>query len=191
MRESGFFQGLVLLAAVLMLLSSCSHPPRETSEERGTRIDGETAKQAQQQFALGKYDRALELFSAAYDTYHDDALRRGYVSMGEQIRSAADASYRERDFAGAGNAYGILVESGITARDFAQMLSFDGGYLSGRIIACSKALMEMGMIKYREEKIEEAISIWKKALIFDKDNRNINNAIDTATVQLQQFKTLK
>jgi tetratricopeptide (TPR) repeat protein len=191
MRASGPFQRAALWVTVLMFLSSCSSFTRERPREREPGIESETARQAQQQFALGKYKKALEIYSVAYDKHHDADLRHGYVKIGEQIKAAADAAYREGDFAEAGSAYVNLFESGITTRDFAQTLSFDDDYLSGRIKACSNALLEMGMIKYREEKIEEAIAVWKKALVFDVDNRNIRNAIDTATVQLQQLKTLK
>ena len=91
----------------------------------------------------------------------------------------------------AGTGYRILFDSGITTRDFAGTLSFNDAYLGGQIKACSRALMESGLMNYREEKLDEAIAIWKKALFFDPDNKNIKNACETATAQLQQLKQLK
>ena len=40
-------------------------------------------------------------------------------------------------------------------------------------------------MKYCEGKLEEAISIWKKALVFDQENKEVKSAIETATQQLQ------
>ena len=51
--------------------------------------------------------------------------------------------------------------------------------------------MASGLRKYREEKLDEAIAIWKKALFFDPDNKNVKNAYETATAQLHQLKQLK
>jgi tetratricopeptide (TPR) repeat protein len=186
------------LAAILCIVlalpaASCSIHFRGAAGQSGrdSKLITETSKQAQEQAALGKYRRALEIYSDAYDKHHLRGLRQGYARMGEQIVLASDTAYQKKDFAEAGSAYRILFESGITTRDFASSLSFDDEYLSAQIKACSKALMEIGLMKYREEKLDEAISIWKKILAFDIDNKNVKSAIDTATVQLQQLKNLK
>jgi tetratricopeptide (TPR) repeat protein len=111
--------------------------------------------------------------------------------MGEQILFVADAAFRKKEFAEAGTSYNILFESGITTRDFTQTLTFDDSYLEEQINTCSRALMEIGFMKYREEKLEEAITIWKKILVFDNDNKDVNNAINVATTQLQKLKNIK
>jgi tetratricopeptide (TPR) repeat protein len=192
MSASKAYQSAALLITVVMLLSSCSFLSRAgLSGERDARIASETAKQAQEQFALGRYKKALDVYSAAYDKYHTADLRRGYARLGEQTKAAADAWFQAGNFGEAGSAYRNLFESGITTRDFAQALSFDDDVLIRIIKTCSKSLMEIGLMRYREAKLEEAIAIWKKALAFDADNRNVRNAIDTATVQLQQLKTLR
>jgi hypothetical protein len=51
--------------------------------------------------------------------------------------------------------------------------------------------MENGLMKYREEKLDEAIVIWKKALVFDPENTGVKNALETATQQLQKLKSMK
>jgi tetratricopeptide (TPR) repeat protein len=191
MRASKAYHSAALLIAFVVFLSSCSFLSRGGLGDREARIASETAKQAQEQFALGRYQKALEIYSAAYDKYHDVGLRRGYAKLGEQTKAAADAWFHAENFGEAGNAYRNLFESGITTRDFSQALSFDDDDLIRRIRACSESLMEIGLMRYREQKLEEAIAVWKKALAFDSDNRNVRNAIDTATVQLQQLKTLR
>ncbi len=183
-------------ALICMLLavsaSSCAfHFQGGQSSGRDSRLIAETARLAHEQAALGKYRNALEIYSNAYDRNHLRGVRQGYSRMGEQIVIAADAAYQKKDFAEAGSIYRVLFESGITTRDFAQSLSFDDDYLSGQIKACSRALMEIGLMKYREERLDEAIAIWKKILAFDLDNKNARSAIDTATVQLEQLKHLR
>ncbi len=171
--------------------SSCSVHFLGGPSSRDTKLITETSRQAHEQAALGKYRNALDIYSSAYDRYHLRGMRQGYARMGEQVVLAADAAYQRKDFADAGSIYRALFESGITTRDFAQSLTFDDDYLNKQIKACSKSLMEIGLMKYREEKLDEAIAIWKKILAFDLDNKNVRSAIDTATVQLQQLKNLK
>jgi len=191
MCASKAYQSTALLLISVVLLSSCSFLSREVLGERDASISSETAKQAQEQFALGRYKKALEIYSAAYDKYHDAGLRRGYARLGEQTKAVADTWFQAGNFGEAGSAYRNLFESGITTRDFAQALSFNDDGLIRQIKAYSESLMEIGLLRYREEKLEEAIAIWKKVLVFDADNRNVRNAIDTATVQLQQLNTLR
>jgi tetratricopeptide (TPR) repeat protein len=155
------------------------------------KVIADTTKQAQANIALGEYRKALELYSNTYDRYHYSGMRSNYAKTAEQIRNTADTAYQKKDFAEAGSIYNILFESGITTRDFAQSLSFDDDYLNEQIGLCSKALMENGLMKYREEKLDEAIVIWKKALAFDPENTAIKNALETATQQLQKLKSMK
>jgi tetratricopeptide (TPR) repeat protein len=192
MRNVNASLAVMLCIALALPAASCSIHFRGAGQPgRDSKLITETSKQAQEQAALGKYRRALEIYSNAYDKHHLRGLRQGYARMGEQIVLASDTAYQKKEFVEAGSAYRILFESGITTRDFASSLSFDDEYLSMQIKACSKALMEIGLLKYREEKLDEAISIWKKILAFDIDNKNVRSAIDTATVQLQQLKNLK
>jgi tetratricopeptide (TPR) repeat protein len=177
------------LAALAM--AACSFHPKGWTLVPEERFISETAQQAQAQFALGRFKRALQIYSTAFDKHHHPGLRRGYARLGEQIRSAADMAYQRGRIAEAGIDYSVLFESGITTRNFAGTLSFDDDYLNSQIKACSKALMESGLIQYRAEKLDEAIAIWKKALVFDPDNRNIKNAFETATAQRQKLQQIQ
>ncbi len=192
MRRFGSQIPVLLCIALAALATSCSFSIRGSGPAgRETKLIADTAMHAQEQVALGRYKRALEIYSNAYDKYHLRGLGQSYAGLGEQILTMSDTAYRRGNFAEAGSIYRILFESGITTRDFAGSLSFDDDYLSRQIKACSKALMEIGFMKYREEKLDEAIAIWKQVLAFDLDNKNVKSAIDTATVQLQQLKNIK
>jgi tetratricopeptide (TPR) repeat protein len=182
----------LICACLVVFAPSCSFLRRVTAPPgQAHKVIDDTAKQAQAKIALGEYKKALDLYSNTYDRYHYSGMRSSYARTAEQIKNAADTSYQKKDYADAGSIYDILFESGITTRDFAQSLSFDDDYLSEQISLCSKTLLENGLRKYREEKLDEAIVIWKKALVFDPENTAINTAIETATQQLQKLKTLK
>lgn len=181
-----------LCACLIVLTSSCSFFHRITAPAGHEKKLGEdTARQAQAHLALGEYKKALDLYSGVYDKYHYTDMRSGYARTGDQIRKSADAAYQRKDFAEAGSLYNTLFESGITTRDFASSLSFDDAYLNVQMKACSKALLESGLTTYRDGKLEDAISIWKKGLVFDQNNTEIKSAIETATTQLQNLKNIK
>lgn len=183
---------MLLCACLVVFTPACSYLKRAASPAgQEHKVIADTDKQAQANIALGEYRKALEVYSNAYDRYHYPGMQSSYARTAEQIRTTADTAYQKKDFAEAGSIYKTLFESGITTRDFAQSLSFDDDYLNGQINACSKALMESGLMKYREEKLDEAIAIWKKALVFDPENTGIKNAIETAALQLQKLKSLK
>ena len=151
----------------------------------------DTARQAQTDIAGGEYKRALALYSSAYENNHTPEMRDKYTATGEHIRKTADLAYQRKDFVEAGTIYNTLIESGITNQGFADTLSFDQDYLTRQIHMCSNALLETGLTTYRDGRLEDAISIWKKAQGFDRDNKDIKSAIDTATTQLQNLKNIK
>ncbi len=183
---------LLLCAVLIAFAPSCSFLYRITAPDgHEKKLIEDTARQAQAHLALGEYQKTLELYAGHYDKYHYSGMRAPYAGTAEQIRNAADAAYQKKDFADAGNMYKTLHESGVIARDFAPSLSFDEEYLNRQMKACAKGLLEAGLTRYREGKLEDAISVWKKALVFDQDNKDIKGAIDTATTQLQNLKNIK
>jgi tetratricopeptide (TPR) repeat protein len=176
---------IILCCSLAALISSCA-----TFRNRPRAI-AETVKQAQSQVALGDYQKALALYAAADDKYgHDAALQHHFVRTGDRIRSAADMAFQQGVFSQAGGIYHILLESGITGRHFQEPLSFDTAYLRGRIGSCSKALMELGLVKYREDDLEGACAIWNKVLAFDPGNKAVTKALRTTGKQRKRLKSI-
>jgi tetratricopeptide (TPR) repeat protein len=165
--------------------------PVDDAGKQAQKAVDNTVIQAQVDIAGGEYKKALELYFSVYEKKHTPDMRDNYSATGEQIRKTADAAFQRKDFAEAGSIYNTLIESGIVTRDFADSLSFNEDYLNGQKNACSKALLEAGLTTYRDGKLEDAIAIWKRAQVFDRDNKDIKNAIDTATTQLQNLKNIK
>jgi tetratricopeptide (TPR) repeat protein len=161
-------------------------------------ISGESAavdavvNRAEKHLALGDYQKALDVYAAAYaDLPRSALLRERYIGAGEQIKSAIDAAFQRQDFAEAGRSYTVLLKSGVLGKDFSRELSFDGESLNRRIRECSKGILETGLVQYREGKLDGAISVWKKVFVFDPDNKEVKNAIETATIQLQNLKNIR
>lgn len=176
---------MILCCSLAALTSSCA-----TFQSR-PRVIAETVKQAQSQVALGDYKKALALFAAADDKYgRDAALQHHYVRTGDRIRSAADMAFQRGVFSQAGGIYHILLESGITERNFQEPLSFDTAYLRGRIGSCSKALLELGLVKYRDDDLDGACAIWNKVLAFDPGNKAVTKALRTTGKQRQRLKSI-
>lgn len=180
----------LLSLSLITLISSCASIQKITGGEPKAVAD--TITQAQAHLARGEHKKALEVYADAYGDYPRNAELRGhYIRGGEQIKAAADAAFQRKEFAEAGSSYTILVKSAITDKNFARALSFDTDYLNQRIKGCSKGLLETGLVHYRQGKLDEAISLWRKAITFDPDNKEAKDAIDTATVQLQNLKQIK
>jgi len=176
---------MVLCLALAALLSSCA------SFQNRPRQIAETVSLAQEQVARGEYRSALALYAAADDRFdHDPALQHQYVRTGDRIRSVADAAFQRERFSQAGGIYRVLLESGITGRSFQEPLSFDAVYLRNKIGSCSNALMELGLVKYREQDLDKAFSIWSKALEFDPGNKAITKALQTTGKQRQKLKNI-
>jgi tetratricopeptide (TPR) repeat protein len=192
MRPVRTWLSVIVCAGLAMFMASCSVMSRSVAPSGPeVNIVAETNRLAQEQFALGKFRKGLDIYAQAYDTYHHKGLRRGYAKLGDQIRTAADAAYQKKSYSEAGSTYRVLFESGITTRDFAPMLTFDDDYLGTQIAACSRSLTETGFLKYREDKLEEAIAAWKQVIAFDANNKDVKSALDRATIQLQHLNSLK
>jgi tetratricopeptide (TPR) repeat protein len=155
--------GAVFCVSLAVLGSSCSTLPRISEPATAeTQIIAETARQAQEEVALGKHKRALEIYSNAYDKNPQPGLKQVYSRLGEQIKTASDTAYQKGKFVEAGSDYRILLDSGIATRDFAGSLSFDNDYLRRQIEACSKALYGDRAHKIPGGKLDEVDSNLKR-----------------------------
>ena len=176
----------LLLSAIVSLASSCAHPPQPSSAE-----DVRTVNQAKAYLSSGNYKKAIEIYAAAVDRHPgNEDLLDAYTEALESIKEKADKAYEARDYAKAGELYHTLLKSDFGKRRLQRTLSFDADYLAMRIGACSKMLMELGIMKYRAGDLEQAIAIWKKILVFNPSDGEAKTAIDRATAQLQNLKKM-
>jgi len=180
----------IFLSAILLLASSCTHPPQPPDTE-DIRTDA-SMKQAKSYLSSGNYKKALDIYAAAVDRHPDnEVLLDAYTAALESIKEEADKAYQAQDYAKAGELYHALLKSGFRKRPLRGELSFDADYLTMKIGACSKMLIELGIMKYRTGDLQQAIAMWKKVLVFNPSDREARTAIDRATVQLQNLKQMK
>lgn len=178
---------MILCLTLAVLLSSCATYKKNNRPQE----IADTVQQAQSQLARGEYKKVLALYAAADDKYeHDPALQHHYARTGDKIKGAADTAFQQGVFFQAGGIYHILQESGITGRNFQEPLSFDNAYLRSRIGSCSKTLMEQGLVKYREDDLDGAVSIFSKVMAFDPGNKTVAKALRTTNKQRQMLKNM-
>src|SRR5512136_360698 len=145
---------------------SCAHAPRHSACGD---VEGTSAlNQAKACLSAGNYKKALDIYAVAYTGHpKDEGLLDAYTDALESINAEADKAYEDQDYAKAGELYNTLLKSGFEKRHFQGEISFDDDYLAMRIGACSKRLIELGIQKYREGELRQAIAIWKKVLVFN------------------------
>jgi tetratricopeptide (TPR) repeat protein len=181
---------LFLLITIASVVSSCAHAPQRPAgkDPRGS----SRLNQAKAHLSSGNYKKALDIYAAACDDHpDDDDLLARYTGALESVKAEADKAYENHDYAKAGELYTMLEKSGFEKKHRRSKLSFDNQYLALRIEACSKMLIELGIMKYREGDLQQAIAIWKNVLVFKPSEQEAKTAIDRATAQLQNLKQIK
>jgi tetratricopeptide (TPR) repeat protein len=170
--------------------SSCAHSPQHPAGK--DLRDGSRLDQAKAYMSSGNYKKALDIYTAACDEHpdDDDLLAMSKDAL-ESVKAEADKFYENHDYAKAGELYALLVKSGFEKKHRRSKLSFDNHYLAMRIGSCSKMLIELGIMKYREGDLQQAIAIWKDILVFKPSEQEAKTSIDRATAQLQNLKQIK
>ena len=180
----------LFLIALASLSSSCAHAPQQPPR-KDVRASS-ALKQAKAHMSSGNYKKALDIYAAAYEGHREDEdLLDTYTDALESIKAEADKAYESQDYATAGELYNTLLKSGIEDRQLQEEISFDDDYLAARIGACSKRLMELGIMEYREGDLQQAIAIWKKILVFKPSDREAKTSIDRATAQMRNLEKIK
>ena len=155
-------------------------------------MTNDALNQARTCLSSGNYKKALDISAAALDKRpRSGDLQGAYAAALEGIKGEAEKAYEAQDYAKAGELYRTLLKSGFASRTPEGALSFDADYLAMRTGACSKMLIELGIVKYRAGDLEQAIAIWKKILVFNPADREAKTAIDRASDQLQTLKHMK
>lgn len=183
------------LFPLFLLLTVCSCANFRTGPAYREKSDSEVANnislEARAHISAGAHAKALEAYAEAFHLYPGNrALRNGYVSVCQYLIDLADSAFQKTQFAAAGRIYNSLYRSSI-AKDIGAALTFDSDYLLARIRRCSFALNEMGIEKYREGKLDDALAIWKTIILFDPDNEEVKRAISTASIQIKNLKRIE
>jgi tetratricopeptide (TPR) repeat protein len=151
-----------------------------------------TEEQISFHLKTGEFRKAIDLCNEVYNKYpQDPTIRNGYIRTLELIKTNGDRAFEGRDFALAGSVYGIVLRNVSSVNHLNGSLSFSKEGLREKISNCRKVLFENGLKQYRSGNLNQAISLWKSILAFDPENREIERAVNMATLQLENLKNAK
>lgn len=139
----------------------------------------------------GRHERALELFSAAWQEKpgHAGVAREFDVAL-IALEKNGDAAYAKGKWENAGKRWmGTL-------RFITHPAANSGGYpftrseVLAKIGRLSEALMEKALTEYRRGEIPAAIADWKTILSYDPGNEEAARSLRTASKQLETLKKM-
>ncbi|NIO16813.1 MAG: hypothetical protein GTN70_07415 [Deltaproteobacteria bacterium] len=133
-----------------------------------------------------------------------DGIRKGVdggrkeVSFGDDYVSALNGRIAEgkrrmkgEDFESSGLLFRSVIEMYPKTKELRSRVKEKPEQIVAYINLSSEKLMEVGMSHYREGNLGNAIRTWRKVLRFNPDYAEAVKAIETATVQLKNLKSLK
>lgn len=147
---------------------------------------------AQNHMAAGEYQKAIDVYDAAYRKQPQDTmLVKAYAQSIETMASTADRAFRRQLYAGAGKAYDILLKNNDRFKAFGKDLSFDAAGLNKKLDTCKKALFKQGLQEYRQGHLDQSIAVWEDLLLIDPQNAAIEEALRTARLQKKNLEEVE
>jgi tetratricopeptide (TPR) repeat protein len=138
------------------------------------------------------YSKALNAIKKDIDggkkeiTYIDDYA----LAINERIAEGKKRQ-KEEDFEGSGLIFSSVIAMYPKMEALRSRVNEKPGKLVAYIDVSSEKLMEDGMSQYRDGNLGNAIKIWRKILKFNPYFEEAKKAIETATVQLNNLKSLQ
>jgi tetratricopeptide (TPR) repeat protein len=147
---------------------------------------------ARQHMEAGEYQEAIEIYNDECRKQPKDLpLEKEYAKSLEGIKSNADKALEKRDFAYAGRMYYVLQNNYDEFNNVDHMLSFNSAYLNTKLSFCKKSLSMQGFKEYRKGNLNKAIVLWQSLLVIDPNNKDIKEAVRTATQQQKNLQVKK
>jgi tetratricopeptide (TPR) repeat protein len=168
---------LILNLSLFLVLSFCVSREKEISIQPA--LDD-----AQQHFAQGDFQMAIEAFSIARQKYpRDETVLKSYIRILEEIKISADKAFEEKKYDQAEKHYSVLMQNYPRFKQFQQSLSFDSKALRLGIRECLIAGTRIRVQKAMQEgDYSKAIDTYRKALeTYPGGNFLKNDLIQTAT----------
>jgi tetratricopeptide (TPR) repeat protein len=167
-------------------------PLKDSSQKPVEAASAQASDQAKKQMDAGEYQKAIDLYSVQYrKNPHDEALVREYLKCIEHIKSVADKSFAEKDFASAGRNYDVLLKNCAHFKELDKRLSFNSTDLNERLGDCKRAMFTQGIHEYRKGNLNGAIALWQDLLAIDPQNTDTKEALRTAKLQKENLQEKK
>lgn len=143
----------------------------------------------QEAMANGDFNAALDAHKKGLQTFPGwEILEENLDKTIGKIHIIGNKALAEEDYTTAGLSYSALLNNYPWIKKTASPLPITSSTLQDRIKRCRTQLTRMGLLRYREGKLKEAISIWKGILKFDPKNEKIAKAVANAEEQLKKIK---
>ena len=144
---------------------------------------------AKKHMEAGEYQKAIDIYNDECRKQPKDLpLVKEYAKSLEGIKSTADNALEKEDFASAGRMYYVLQNNYAKFNNVTQMLSFNSTYLNTKLSYCKKSLSMQGFQEYRKGNLTKAIVLWQSLLVIDPNNKDIKEAVRTATLQQKNLQ---
>ena len=203
MTKPGQSKLLVLIFVLIPIVYSCAEkksriaPESRVKKSAPTMDSSRTPSQTPVKAAIlakkhvnaGQWQKAITIYNAKYREHpRDDVLIRAYVESIENMKSTADRTLDQGDFAAAGREYNIIIRNFKHFKGFEKKLSFSKIHLEERLQHCKKALFKQGFQEYRKENLSGAIALWQDLFDMDPQNSEIKNLLKTAKLQQKNLQ---
>lgn len=143
----------------------------------------------QNTFDADDYVNALEAFRPAIQAFPEDSsLKNNLAEALKDLHRRSEKALEKEEYAVAGKMYALLLNENHQLKDLDMSIPFSSESLEDGIKQCRIQLTRKGLELYREEKLKEAVSVWKSLLEFDPGNTEIIKAVGTAEEQLKKIK---
>jgi hypothetical protein len=103
---------------------------------------------------------------------------------------AADESLRRGDYQPSGVTIRNVLQNLPKNPRLAATISKDIKALQAHLNACAEGMLAQGVAEYRAGRLQNAVDIWKKILLFHPDHAAVRKAIQVTEVQLKSLKAL-
>ncbi len=188
-----FILAFVVMALALSLTSSCTRIKREgvtKMEEKKERATN--AGSVELMLQKEEYLSALKLIRKERANAKKEGMyRHEYVRAMNGLIYRGKLLYFKKEFEKGARTFREVLSYYPGSKDEAKMVSESSADVKRLINEGSKNLMEEGLSEYRDGNLGYAIKIWKKILVFNPGYKEAKKAIDTATIQLKNLKSLK
>lgn len=143
----------------------------------------------QNTFDADDYVNALEAFRPAIQAFPEDSsLKNNLVLALKDLHRRSEKALEKKEYAVAGKMYALLLNENHQLKDLDMSIPFSSESLEDGIKQCRIQLTRKGLELYREEKLKDAVSVWKSLLEFDPENTEIIKAVGNAEEQLKKIK---
>ena len=139
----------------------------------------------------GGYERALELFSAAWKEKPGHAgVAREFDNAVLALKKSGDAAYAQRKWEEAGKRWmGTLRFLNHPAAN-SQGYPFTWSELRAKVENLTAALTKKALTEYRRGEVPAAIADWRTILSYDPENVEAARSLRTASKQLETLKKM-